>query len=237
MGLIWIQSGFLFLGMLLLWQALRWLRLIRKLEDTPTAKIGSAAQGFVQLAGLARPQRETPLHVPVLQVPCVWYRYERYDDYGAQDDDAEPVEVQQSQGRFRLVDRSGECIVEPYGAEIVARKQKQWHDGDGGQHKAWWIGVGEHVNAVGWFHSLHPMPVVDDRLPGATAGGAPRRYGQLRRPEHHLIRPPHGHLPFFIGASHEPYLVRRLRRELYRYLAASLAVGVLIPGLIAFLNR
>ena len=48
---------------------------LRLIVDTPTARIRSAAQGYVELTGIAHPHREL-VAAPLTGTPCVWYRYE-----------------------------------------------------------------------------------------------------------------------------------------------------------------
>ncbi len=238
MGIIGIQLGFLFIGVLLLWRALDRVRLIRKLQDTPTAKIGSAPQGFVQVAGLTQALDGPGLRVPGVQVPCVWYRYQRHEEGGAGgEEEATPFSVQQTTRRFRIADRSGECVIDPNGAEVEAKKHRRWHGSDGVYHEVYWIGVGEHINVIGWMKTLHPMPVVVDDMQRADGSVTGQRYGQLSGEEHIVGKPVQNGLPFYIGASHEPYLLNRLRRERGGYLLGAFIVGAMFPLVIAFINR
>jgi len=231
-GIIGIQLGFLLMASLLLWRALDRLRLIRRLEDTPTAKIASAPQGFVQLGGLTQAGEGPSLRVPYVQVPCVWYRYVLHEEAAGNEED-EPLSVQQTTQRFRIADRTGECTVDPNGAEVEAGKTRRW-SADGMTHEVRWIGVGEHLTVIGWLATLHPRPRVADVMPGQ--GGERRRYGQLQAEEHLIRRPPDGRLPFFIGASHELRLVKRLRWQLSGWLIAAFIVGVVFPLAIAVHN-
>ena len=47
----------------------------RIMQDTPTSKIRSASQGFVQLEGRARSLDDKPLRVPGSGRQCVWFDY------------------------------------------------------------------------------------------------------------------------------------------------------------------
>ena len=55
--------------------ALRSLRIARLIEDTPTSRIRSAAQGYVELSGRGLPLQGTANLAPLTQRPCVWWRY------------------------------------------------------------------------------------------------------------------------------------------------------------------
>jgi hypothetical protein len=47
---------------------------LRTVADTPTARIRSAPQGYVQLCGRAAAQGGMPT-APLTRLPCVWYRF------------------------------------------------------------------------------------------------------------------------------------------------------------------
>ena len=53
--------------------ALRWLKIARLIEDTPTSRIRSAAQGYVELAGNGLPLPATKNPAPLTQRPCTWW--------------------------------------------------------------------------------------------------------------------------------------------------------------------
>ena len=57
------------------WFAFRWLHIARMLEDTPTSRIRSAAQGYVELAGRCGALSGTTNLAPLTQRPCVWWQY------------------------------------------------------------------------------------------------------------------------------------------------------------------
>jgi len=100
---------------------------MRTIRDTPTSKIASAVQGYVELAGRGHPFGE-PLLGQLSRLPCLWYRYKieqrnserkwRSMDSGESDDS------------FILRDETGECVVDPEQAEILTRHRDQWLDGD-----------------------------------------------------------------------------------------------------------
>ena len=57
------------------WFAFRWMHVARVIEDTPTSRVRSAAQGYVELEGRARPLAGTLNLAPMTQRDCVWWRY------------------------------------------------------------------------------------------------------------------------------------------------------------------
>ena len=100
---------------------------LRAIRDTPTSKIASAAQGYVELTGRGHPFGE-PLLGKLSQLPCLWYRYkiERRDS----ERKWRSMESGESDDTFFLRDDTGECVVDPEQAEILTRHHDQWLDGD-----------------------------------------------------------------------------------------------------------
>ncbi|MDX1593245.1 MAG: GIDE domain-containing protein [Gammaproteobacteria bacterium] len=110
----------------------------RLIEDTPTSKIRSAAQGYIELNGLAEPLDGTPIVAPLSKMQCVWYRYkieERRHRHGhtfgtrREGDRWRTVEKGTSDGLFRLADETGECVVDPEGAEVTPSVHQVWYGG------------------------------------------------------------------------------------------------------------
>jgi hypothetical protein len=107
----------------------------RLIEDTPTSKIRSAAQGYLELNGLAEPLDGTPIVAPLSKMQCVWYRYkvEEHQHHGhsfgtrRNRDRWHTVERGTSDGLFRLRDETGECIVDPEGAEVTPSVHQVWY--------------------------------------------------------------------------------------------------------------
>lgn len=112
--------------------ALRWLRLARLIEDTPTSRIRSAAQGYVELAGRGVPLAGTQNLAPLTQRPCIWWRYrisKKTESGGVKNRRTswQTVASGRSSVPFLLDDESGHCIVKPDGAEIVATETTTWY--------------------------------------------------------------------------------------------------------------
>jgi hypothetical protein len=100
---------------------------LRAIRDTPTSKIASAAQGYVELLGSGHPFGE-PLLGRLSRLPCLWYRYkvEQRESKG----EWKTTDSGESDDTFFLRDETGECVVDPEQAEILTRHRDQWHDGD-----------------------------------------------------------------------------------------------------------
>lgn len=68
---LWATATLLVVGGFGLWFSS--LRRIRRLRDTPTARIRSAAQGIVELVGRVRPLPGEYLVSPMTGQPAVWW--------------------------------------------------------------------------------------------------------------------------------------------------------------------
>ena len=98
----------------------------RLMEDMPTARIRSAAQGYVELIGQALPP-DVPLRAPLTGSLCAWYRFRVERCKGEGGNSGWEVEQQGvSDAQFWLDDGSGRCIVDPEGAEVRARDKRTW---------------------------------------------------------------------------------------------------------------
>ena len=98
----------------------------RLMEDMPTARIRSAAQGYVELIGQALPS-DVPLRAPLTGSLCAWYRFRVERRKGEGGNSGWEVEQQGvSDAQFWLDDGSGRCIVDPEGAEVRARDKRTW---------------------------------------------------------------------------------------------------------------
>ncbi len=114
--------------------AFRSMHIARLIEDTPTSRIRSAAQGYVELAGRCRPLDGTGNPAPLTQRPCVWWRYriqQRTESgpSGKRRQSWQTINSGQSGQPFLLDDGTGECIVQPGGAEIMVGESTTWYGG------------------------------------------------------------------------------------------------------------
>jgi E3 Ubiquitin ligase len=102
----------------------------RLVADTPAARIRSAAQGYVKLAGRAQPAGPAPTAAPLTSRPCVWWSYEieqeQKDSRG--NTHWRTVENGTSVELFALVDDDGaRCLVGPVSAEITPNVRNVWY--------------------------------------------------------------------------------------------------------------
>lgn len=106
----------------------RWARM-RHLLDTPPSRIRSAAQGYVELTGVLREHESaTALLSPLTGSPCLWWRYriEQYKSSG-KSGSWRVVEQGSSDYPLRLADATGECLIDPRGAEVLPAWRKRWY--------------------------------------------------------------------------------------------------------------
>jgi hypothetical protein len=119
------------LALIALISVFAWLSVLHRLRavrDTPTSKIASAAQGYVELTGHGQTIGELPLISKLRNFPCVWYRYkiEQLDS----EKDWRTLESDESFDSFILHDGTGECVVDPEQAEIITRHRDVWTQGN-----------------------------------------------------------------------------------------------------------
>ena len=126
------RAGWLFcLSAISLISVLAWLSALNRLRairDTPTSRIASAAQGYVELVGSGQPFGEPPMLSKLSLLPCLWYRYkiEQRDS----ENNWKTVDSGESSDCFMLRDDTGTCVIDPESAEIITRHRKQWQQGD-----------------------------------------------------------------------------------------------------------
>lgn len=123
-------------------------RRTRAVADTPTSRVASAAQGYVELIGTGKPLAGAPLMSPLTHLPCLWFRYT------VERKDSENKWVQESKGEsdasFILDDDTGECVVDPEGAEMLVTKKDTWIEGDR-RYTQWLLIERQTIYALGQF--------------------------------------------------------------------------------------
>ena len=104
--------------------AFHFLRRARIIEDTPTANIHSAHQGYVEIVGTAQQMDGEPINAPLTNLPCCWYSYkvERRGDKNWQ-----LLDQGVSDHIFLLKDSTGDCIIDPDGAKVTTQRKDVWH--------------------------------------------------------------------------------------------------------------
>lgn len=126
-------SSFKFWGVLLaataasmaaFYYAFRFFVRMRIIEDTPTAKVRSAPQGYIELTGSAQLMAGDSLVAPLSGTPCCWYRF-KIEKRG--DKNWRLVESDTSDSLFLIEDATGLCHIDPEGADVTPRDKNVWY--------------------------------------------------------------------------------------------------------------
>jgi len=138
-------------GLFGLWRSLRHARLV---DDTPTARIASAAQGYAELRGRGLPLAGLPLLSPLNGLPVLWWRLltEKRDAKGKWQQES----LEQSQASFLLDDGSGSCLVDPEGAEMLVQR-REVSEREDRRYTLWTLLPHDPVYVLGDFRSLGPL--------------------------------------------------------------------------------
>lgn len=153
-GVLWLMA----LISIVSWVATH--RRARLIHDTPTSRIGSAGQGFVELMGSGEPHLGGDLADGPRWVPSsLWYRYH--------------VRCKDSSGRwstqskrtsgdtFILRDDSGQCVIDPDDAEVVTTHKLKRRDGNC-IYEVEYLRPGDTLYALGEFATVRPGDVMLD---------------------------------------------------------------------------
>lgn len=124
---LWVATTALAGGALfLLRQGSRAFWRLRTITDTPTARIQSAPQGYVELRGLAHPHQGTS-RAHLSGTPCLWYRFRvEQRRKGGRGDRWVTLDRGESDAPFLVDDGSGPCRVEPLGATVHCHRRDRW---------------------------------------------------------------------------------------------------------------
>lgn len=155
---VWLPV-FIALALINLWAWIAAMRWRRAIVDTPTSRIASAAQGFVELIGTGQPLPDTRLLTPFTQLPCLWYRFsiER-----RKNGEWQQSEQGESDLPFMLDDASGQCEIDPDGAQIHTTHKEVRTQGDE-RHTEYVLLKGDRLYALGEFVSLNGEQIRLDR--------------------------------------------------------------------------
>ncbi len=159
------QISIALVGLTSFWAWLANLKRYRTIADTPTSRIASAPQGYIELVGRGRQPPGDTLSSPVNGLPCLWYRYrvERRSN-----DRWEYVESGMSHDTFGLDDGSGSVLVDPEGAEILT-SHKQVSTSGGYRKTEWTLIEGDPLYVIGDHVTLGgPNAVLDKKADLST---------------------------------------------------------------------
>jgi hypothetical protein len=100
----------------------------RVVADTPTSRVRSAAQGYVELSGRGLMMPNSENRGPLTGQPCTWWRY-KIEERNSTGRSRSWTSVQSgtSELPFLLDDDTGQCVVDPRGAEVFANATSVWY--------------------------------------------------------------------------------------------------------------
>jgi len=139
--LLW--GGSIALILLSLFFGFRYFVRARIIAHTPTSKLRSAAQGFIEIEGAGRPLDTAPLRSPLTFTPCLWYEVliERQQGSG-KNRRWETVNRNRSDALLLVEDDTGEAYVDPDHARVVEHRKKRWRERGGRSWQAGALGGG-----------------------------------------------------------------------------------------------
>jgi len=134
----------------------------RTIENVPTAKIRSAAQGYVELIGDTEMMEGPVIVSPLSGKTCVWFRYiieERRTVHTKKGSRTRWVKIKEqvSDEVFLLKDATGQCVIDPEGADVITDNKHRWNSTSifpKRRYTEWLINQNEHLYAIGLFKSI-----------------------------------------------------------------------------------
>jgi len=100
----------------------------RVIEDTPTSRVRSAAQGYVELSGLGLLPPDANNKGPLSGIPCTWWRYSVQERRrSGRRQSWATVASDTSEIPFLLDDGTGQCLIDPRGAEVFPGVTNVWY--------------------------------------------------------------------------------------------------------------
>lgn len=167
----WVAAGGV-LAIIAVIFSFRWLTRARLIEDIPTSRIRSAAQGYVELEGIGELMRGEPILSPLTETLCTWYCCKVEERTGSGNKQRwRTVSSYLSEELFQLSDGTGVCVVDPEGATVIPSEKLVWYGntaspGRAPLHTGRWSGLlgsgdyryteermlpGDPLYALGWF--------------------------------------------------------------------------------------
>jgi len=111
----------------LFWFGFQAWRKSRLIEDMPVSRVRSAAQGYAELSGECRSLANN-VRGPLTRLPCAWWRYKIEErDRSSRSRSWETIDSGISETPFLLDDGTGQCLIDPRGAEIAGQTSTVWY--------------------------------------------------------------------------------------------------------------
>ena len=110
------------------WWCINNLKKARYLLDTPTSKVRSAAQGYVELYGVLK-EGAGQLNAPLTGEQCVWWSFSIDEQVrsGKNNTRWQSVEKASSAALLCLNDSTGDCLIDPQGAHVIPLNKQVWY--------------------------------------------------------------------------------------------------------------
>jgi hypothetical protein len=99
----------------------------RLIEDTPTSRVRSAAQGYVELSGRGILPADSHNKGPLTGMPCTWWRFKIEERGSRRSEPWSTVDSGTSELPFLLDDGTGQCLIDPRGAEVFPGATDIWY--------------------------------------------------------------------------------------------------------------
>ena len=166
--------------MVLLYYGFYAFRRFRFMTGTATSKIRSAAQGLVELKGLGELMPNDVIVSPFSGERCLWYHCsidKRRRNHTGKGTTWTNITDEISEHLFRLVDDTGECIIDPDHARVVPEIDQTWmgHGPEDRNRRGVKTGLvtfglrdyrfrerlirpATSLYALGWLHTVHSNP-------------------------------------------------------------------------------
>jgi hypothetical protein len=118
----------------------------RAIEDTPTSRVRSAAQGYVELSGRGLLPADSHNKGPLTGLPCTWWRYKIEERYGGRSRSWTTIDSGTSDAPFLIDDGTGQCLIDPRGADVFPSASNVWYG-----REEWPQGrIPDGTGALGW---------------------------------------------------------------------------------------
>lgn len=131
-------------------------RRARAIADIATSRIGSAAQGYVEVVGRGSVARDELILSRCSQTPCLWFRFRIYEKSGSERE-WRLVDSGESDASFAIADASGGCRVDPEHAEVIPAETRVTYPGDTKQIEEFLFG-GSPIYVLGEFATRVDVP-------------------------------------------------------------------------------
>lgn len=137
----------------------------RTIEDVPTSRIRSASQGYNELIGTGRNMPGPQIVSPLSGQPCLWYRYQIDERtfYGNSGERGwKTIERSTSDGLFLIEDGTGECIVDPEGAQVIPHFDRRWYGDSMSARNGGWTFTAQYRFREQRIEKGYPLYVIGD---------------------------------------------------------------------------